>query len=188
MARPRKGITDADRILAKITIDPGTGCWEWQGYRQPGGYGRTRSCGRKVLVHRWVFEHLVGPIPEGLTLDHLCRNPACCNPDHLEPVTQRVNTLRGIGQGALNAVKVECPKGHPYSAANTYVDFLGRRVCRTCRTEWNRAYRRKQRNPTDPGPDSPSPVSGPVAASSVPDGSTGGTPPTAPPTENRESA
>lgn len=155
MSRPRKGITDADRILAKIVVED-TGCWEWQGYRQPGGYGRTRSCGRKVLVHRWVFEHLVGPIPEGLGLDHLCRNPPCCNPDHLEPVDHRTNVLRGVGQGALNALKTECPKGHRYDDANTYVDSLGRRVCRTCRTEWNRAYRRKRPQAAkDSGPGCP---------------------------------
>lgn len=154
--RPHKTVSDADRILAKIVVDEMTGCWEWQGYRMPAGHGRVRAGGRKVLVHRWVFEHLVGPIPEGLELDHLCRNPPCCNPDHLEPVDHRTNCLRGIGQGALNAVKTECPKGHPYDAANTYVDFLGRRVCRACRSAWQRRWRNNRPQAAkDSGPGCP---------------------------------
>lgn len=159
MARPRRGVSDADRVVAQIRITD-AGCWEWQGYRQPAGHGRFRAGGRKVLVHRWVYEHLVGPVPDGLELDHLCRNPPCCNPDHLEAVDHRTNTLRGVGPAALNAQKIECPKGHPYDAANTYVDSLGRRVCRTCRSAWQRTYRRKNRPQAghDGGPGCPGSV------------------------------
>lgn len=145
MARPRRGVTDADRILSKVTVDDETGCWEWQGYRQPAGHGRTRFGGRKVLVHRWVFEHLVGPIPDGLSLDHLCRNPPCCNPDHLDAVDHRTNVLRGVGPAAINARKTQCPKGHPYDEANTHIDGLGRRVCRTCRKAWTRKSNQRRR-------------------------------------------
>lgn len=160
MARPRKGISDADRVVARIRVNPETQCWEWQGYRMPAGHGRFRAEGRKVLVHVWVYARLVGPIPDGLELDHLCRVPFCCNPDHLEAVTHRENVLRGVGAGALNAAKVECPKGHPYSPDNTYVDSLGRRVCRACRAAWQRRYRATHRPQTarDGGPGCPGTV------------------------------
>jgi hypothetical protein len=84
------------------------------------------------MVHRWVYEQLVGPIPAGLVLDHLCRNPACVRPMHLEPVTQQENILRGQGLAAANAVKTECSRGHPYTEANTYRRPDGYRDCREC--------------------------------------------------------
>lgn len=137
MSRPRRGVTAEQRIFSRLALVPDTGCWEWQGYRQPAGHGRVRVAGVKVLVHRWVWEFLVGEIPEGLELDHLCRNPPCANPEHLEPVTHQVNVLRGEAPAALNAVKTHCPADHPYDAENTRVDNLGRRVCLTCkRTRW----------------------------------------------------
>lgn len=74
-----------------------TGCWEWQRAKDPSGYGRMRSDGSTRLAHRVFYERANGPIPEGLPLDHLCRNPSCVNPDHLEPVTPAVNIQRGVG-------------------------------------------------------------------------------------------
>jgi len=71
-----------------------SGCWIWHGYKHSQGYGRLRVGGRKVLAHRFAYELLIGPIPEGTTLDHLCENPACVNPAHLEPVTQGENMRR----------------------------------------------------------------------------------------------
>jgi hypothetical protein len=76
------------------------GCWIWTAFLHSDGYGRfhTKDANRKTigrLVHRITYEELVGPIPEGLELDHLCRNRACCNPEHLEAVTHRVNVQRG---------------------------------------------------------------------------------------------
>lgn len=80
-------------------VDPETGCWLWQLKRDRHGYGRVRRTGRGEalvqLAHRWVYEELVGPIPEGLVIDHLCRNPPCVNPKHLEPVTPGENFRRG---------------------------------------------------------------------------------------------
>lgn len=129
--RPRKGVTDEDRIFAKINQPIGASCWEWQGYRMKAGHGRCRVDGRKVLVHRWVWEFLVGEIPDGLSLDHLCRNASCVNPEHLEPVTHRVNVLRGRAPAAAHAKKTECPQGHPYDEQNTRV-YRGSRYCITC--------------------------------------------------------
>lgn len=138
MSRPPVGLSTVDRIFARIDV---ADCWEWQGYRLPAGHGRVRANGRKVLVHRWVWAHLVGPVGVGLELDHLCRNPPCTNPDHLQPVPHRINALRGVGVGARNSVKTHCAKRHAYTPENTYIDSMNRRVCRICRREWQRTYR-----------------------------------------------
>lgn len=109
------------------------GCWEWQGSLTSAGYGRTSVNGKTVFTHRYSYEQIVGPIPEGLVIDHLCRNRSCCNPGHLEPVTNRENVLRGIGPSAINARKTHCPEGHELFAANVYVAPGTReRHCRTC--------------------------------------------------------
>lgn len=132
--------TVADRIR---TTD--TGCWEWLGYRNPEGYGRTRivvdGVRHHLLVHRYVYEQMVGPIPHGHTIDHLCRNRACCNPTHLEAVTHRVNILRGEGVAAVHAAKTHCAHGHPYDETNTHRARTGQRVCRTCNRDRVRRYR-----------------------------------------------
>lgn len=97
--------------------------------------------GRDMLAHRFAYELLVGPIPTGLTLDHLCRRPACVNPSHLEPVSLRDNILRGEGPVALGARVTHCPQGHPYDLFNTYIDPSGTRRCRTCHREQRRQDR-----------------------------------------------
>ncbi len=76
-------------------VDPDTGCWNWTRSRQPNGYGHLTINNRQVLAHRFVYERDRGPIPAGMTLDHLCRNPRCVNPDHLEPVSHAENCRRG---------------------------------------------------------------------------------------------
>lgn len=78
-----------------LVVDEQTGCWMWQAYTNPAGYGQVRKSDRLHLAHRWVYEQEVGPIPEGHDIDHLCRTPACCNPEHLEPVLPEVNHRRG---------------------------------------------------------------------------------------------
>lgn len=112
-------------------------CWIWGGYVDPQtGYGRytvnaaiTGAVEQTQVfyAHRYAWEFMHGPVPKGLDLDHLCRNRACCNPWHLEPVTPLVNTSRGIGHGK----ETRCPQGHPYDEANTYRRG-GRRYCRAC--------------------------------------------------------
>lgn len=118
------------------------GCWEWTGWRAPGGYGQfDLGQHRRIYAHRYAYEILVGPIPEGLTIDHLCMNPPCCNPKHLEPVTQAVNNARGP-----NARKTHCPQGHPYEGSNVgYTKTGHRRYCKTCLREKSAERRARER-------------------------------------------
>ncbi|KAB2977369.1 HNH endonuclease [Streptomyces sp. SS1-1] len=88
--------------------------------------------GRYQMAHRVAYQEIVGPIPEGLQLDHLCRVRHCVNPAHLEPVTSRENTLRGENLVAINAAKTHCKRGHLFDAANTY-RWRNSRICRECR-------------------------------------------------------
>lgn len=129
-----------DRFLDKIRDGEG-GCWEWTGHIKPNGYGQVRVGNRKHNVHRLAYEVLVGPIPPGLVIDHLCRNRRCLRPDHLEPVSQRVNVLRGEGPAARNARSTHCVRGHTFDAVNTYVRPNGSRDCRSCNADRNRRRR-----------------------------------------------
>lgn len=116
-------------MQAKIDVDTDTGCWLWTGAIGAGGSGYALMTRRQVVhrVHRWTYEHLVGAIPAGLEIDHLCRVTRCVNPAHLEPVTHRENVRRHFAQFAT------CKWGHPWDAANTYVrPSTGRRECRAC--------------------------------------------------------
>jgi hypothetical protein len=113
-------------------------CWLWLGARSSGGgrgprYGSFRVRDQNYKAHRYAYELLVGPIPKGLTLDHLCNVKHCVNPDHLEPVTNRENILRletAVARQHLEAT--HCPKGHPYSGPNLKRRQRGWRGCRTC--------------------------------------------------------
>jgi len=131
-----------DRASNKFLV--GDGCWEWIASRDPNGYGRIWAEGsRVVMAHRLVYEMVVGPIPDGLFLDHLCRNRGCVRPDHLEPVTCRENTLRGESPAAIGARKTHCLRGHELTAENNYF-VQGKRSCRTCRRAANNAYYRRK--------------------------------------------
>ncbi len=101
-----------DRFWSKAIPDPMGGCWLWIGAQLSDGYGQIQQDGKRIRSHRAAYEALVGPIPAGLDLDHLCRVRCCVNPAHLEPVTERENTLRGIGVTAMNAIKTTCSRGH----------------------------------------------------------------------------
>lgn len=110
------------------------------------GYGRIYiGNGKYKRAHVVAWEAKYGPVPKGKQLDHLCRNRACQNTDHLEPVTPKENTLRGVGPSAMNARKVNCAKGHPLTGNNLRVDSRGRRSCRECQRELQRAYFRKNK-------------------------------------------
>ena len=145
-----KGATALERFeLYVLRSEEPDGCWLWTGASIRYGYGTFWNGTRVVLAHRWSYEHFVGPIPDDLVIDHTCETPPCVRPDHLEPVTQAVNTQRG-GQWPHNPdipradrVNLElnrpnCPKcGLPYTKG-------GKRVCQPCiNANVRRKYREK---------------------------------------------
>lgn len=132
-----------DRFLAKVDQAGDDGCWLWVAGGDGDGYGTFKNGGRTSKAHRFSYQIFVGPIPDGLDLDHLCRNRACVNPAHLEPVSRRENVLRGIAPPSRNATKTHCPQGHPYDEANTWHARSRReRVCRTCKADRHRRRRK----------------------------------------------
>jgi hypothetical protein len=132
----------AQKIKSRVAVESDSGCWIWRGTVNASGYGcfynpATQADG---LAHRLSYEAIVGPISDGLTLDHLCRQTRCVNPDHLEPVTLAENARRA-GQA-----KTHCPKGHPYDQSNTGKGYRGSRRCLTCHREGQREYMNRRRN------------------------------------------
>lgn len=117
--------------LIEVSGPLDTPCWIHAGRPGVNGYGYVSLDGKKRLIHIVVYNLLVGPVPDGLELDHLCRVPLCANPSHLEPVTHRENILRGIGIAAIHARKTHCIRGHEFTPDNTTVVGGGRR-CRKC--------------------------------------------------------
>jgi hypothetical protein len=125
-------------------------CWLWTAYVSPKGYGTFSFGGKACASHRFSYQMLIGPIPDGLQIDHLCRVRHCVNPAHLEPVTSLENSRRGIA-GLVTTLrqksKTHCPRGHPYDEANTYTyPRTGARRCRAChRLEANeRAHAKRE--------------------------------------------
>lgn len=140
MAPPKRPL--AERLWPRV--EKTETCWIWRGHVSTSGYGGISVDGTWHTikrVHRVVYELLVGPIPDGLQIDHLCRVRACVNPLHLEPVTPKVNVHRGLTITAANKNKTHCKNGHPF----THVNGQGRRVCRMCMNEWANEYRAKRR-------------------------------------------
>ena len=143
----RRFMTTVERMMLSIDVDgPVTRrelgpCWIWTGNLQGDGYGRVRMSRprRYSRAHKILFEELFGVVPENLVLDHLCRVHACVNPFHLEPVTQRINLLRGETSTARLAAKTHCPQGHEYNEENTYVRKEGWRFCKVCGNEQRKA-------------------------------------------------
>lgn len=134
-----------ERLWSRIDFD--ASCWVWTGTIKGTGYGvigrgpRGAGC---IRVHRAVWELLVGPIPDGLEIDHLCRNRVCCNPDHLEPVTRAVNNARGVVKDQRRRwvdSLTRCKRGHPFDVPNTRITKSGARACRACQAMWARSYR-----------------------------------------------
>lgn len=126
-----------DRFWAKVK--KASDCWNWIGAMDSRGYGNFYSGTKQVMAHRASYEFFVGVIGPGLHIDHLCRNPSCVNPSHLEPVTPRENNMRGITPASINASKTECLRGHKFTEENTRMDINGQRHCRSCQ----KLYKRK---------------------------------------------
>ncbi|PYQ25660.1 MAG: HNH endonuclease [Acidobacteria bacterium] len=138
-----------EKLLGRIEQSP-TGCWLYTGGIGDHGYARfylpRRGSKRPRLRwgHQVAYELFIGSVPAGRQLDHTCRVRHCINPTHVEPVTQKINLLRGVGFSAINARKTHCPEGHPYDSLNTWHRQTGARRCRTCHRQSERR-RRTQR-------------------------------------------
>lgn len=128
-----------ERIWDRTMPIPESGCYVWMGALGTHGYGRIRISGRIFRVHNVAYELLVGSIQAGLLLDHLCRVRACWRPEHLEPVTNRENIMRGTGITAINAKKTHCHRGHALSGANLGT-FKSGRYCRECQRARSAAH------------------------------------------------
>ena len=128
------------RFERKVSPEPNTGCWLWEGALSGNGYGSFYDGERMVSAHSFAYVNSKGPVPEGLELDHLCRIRCCVNPEHLEPVTRRENTLRGVAGHHMRG-KTHCSRGHALDEANTYRRSNGNRSCRTCERLKRRRYR-----------------------------------------------
>jgi hypothetical protein len=143
--------TEVERFESKIGRSTDTACWTWTGPLTKGGYGLfglTRTAlgqrTKNVYAHRYSYERSKGPIPDGLQIDHLCRNRRCINPDHLEAVTGSVNVRRGEAPQMRRLRRTQCKYGHPFTQENTY-RLRTCRYCKTCMREAGARYRTRKR-------------------------------------------
>jgi hypothetical protein len=147
----RKILTELERFETSY-VEARDGCWNWQRAKDKDGYGMFKIGSHKdntrfmARAHRWSYEWFVGKIPDGLTIDHLCRNHCCVNPDHLEPVTSALNTRRGA-----RSIATHCKRGHELTGYNlilrpaTKAHPNGMRACRECMNTYMRGWSYQQR-------------------------------------------
>ncbi|WP_411431134.1 HNH endonuclease [Mycolicibacterium conceptionense] len=146
-----------DRWRGRYEVDIATGCWNWTGHLA-NGYGIISVRGIDCRAHRFVYEQLIGPIENGMTLDHLCHNRdllcpggdpcthrRCVNPDHMDPVPHVVNVMRGKAPAATNSRKTHCKYGHEFTPENTIIRKGGHRGCRACGRRQQREYHERKR-------------------------------------------
>ena len=135
------------RFWSKVEVKSPYDCWPWRAGLFSDGYGLfVRADNRAERAHRVAYELAYGPIPAGLTIDHLCRHHPCVNPAHLEAVTNKENILRGVSFSAVNARKTHCIHGHEFTVENTFITARGRRSCQACRLARQRARYRGRRS------------------------------------------
>lgn len=149
MTNSERSKRELERIMSRTRRDA-EGCLVWTGALNNSGYGSfslgPRHSRRWIMVHRYLYERMVGPIPSGRDLDHfVCSKRECVDWTHVRPVTRRENNLRGNGIAAIHASRTHCPRGHEYDEANTIVEADGSRGCRTCTYERNRARKAQAR-------------------------------------------
>lgn len=132
------------RFWEKVLHDGDGGCWLWTASKTVDGYGCFHMPDGRTTAHRIAYEELVGPIPEGLVIDHLCRTRNCVNPRHMETVTQSMNLLRGDTANARKAAQSSCIHGHEFTPENTYTTPNGRRQCRACHAARQRKHMTKK--------------------------------------------
>lgn len=144
MTRPRLTGMSVDARFMFWVDASGSGCWTWTGRIKPNGYGVFKIGENNVYAHRYAYELFVGPIPAELVIDHLCRNRLCVRPDHLEPVTDRENILRGRGIGVRNSERTHCLHGHVFAEGNL-VPSKNYRSCLACQRRYSREWSRRRR-------------------------------------------
>lgn len=146
-----KKVPAIDRFMLRVQVKD-NGCWGWQAFKKPDGYGIfCLAKGKNVSAHRFSYAHHVGPIPVGMEIDHTCSNRSCVNPSHLEPVSHVENVRRGVQRGGYanngkelaeaKRAKTHCPSGHPYDGDNLVIDgSSGARRCKICNNEKSKRY------------------------------------------------
>lgn len=144
--KPEVAAQIAATIIPKLSKDHATGCWVGPNLNPVTGYSSISIQGDRFYCHRAMYTHAKGQIPPGLTIDHLCRNPGCVNPDHLEAVTHRENVLRSGNRAAINARREVCIQGHGFD----YTSPSGRRHCMECQRERLARYRAEGLPDSDP--------------------------------------
>ncbi len=143
IGKQKHGCSVTERFNRFVMPVTESGCFLWVGFVNPDGYGLIQVDGSARGAHRVAYELGKGSIPQGMQIDHLCRVRCCVNPDHLEAVTGKVNTLRGQSIQALNAIKTRCSHGHLLEGQNLRLRPNGSRACKMCCRDATRRYRTK---------------------------------------------
>jgi len=139
-----KRLSIIDRFYSKLSGNPVTQCWEFNGNPDADGYGYIRYRNFTYRIHRFSYLLFQGEIPKNHVVDHLCKNRKCCNPEHLEAVSHKENMVRGdTGRNNHQTLKTHCPKGHEYTDSNTYINPKGSRECRICKSINRKADRKR---------------------------------------------